>query len=126
MFGCMREMKAKVVNVGVRLKMNVMGWAVVVCQFADDTVLSAESEEELQGVVDEFYSVCARKKMKVNAEKSKAMISERREAEVVDFSRLYNMSVSAVRRYEVVPEENRKEEVKEFKYLGTMLCWKEK
>ena len=50
-------------NVGVRLKIKGMGWAVVAYLFA-------ESEEELQRVVDEFYSVCTRRKLKVNAGKS--------------------------------------------------------
>ena len=44
MDGCMREMKAKVGNIGARLKMNGNGWAVVACLFADDTVLFAESK----------------------------------------------------------------------------------
>ncbi len=36
-------------------------------QFADDTVLLAESEGDLQRVINEFYSVCKRRKLKVNA-----------------------------------------------------------
>ena len=40
-------MKATEGNVVARLKMNGMGWAVVVCLFA-------ESEEELQRVVNEI------------------------------------------------------------------------
>ena len=39
----MREMKAKVGNVGTRIKINGMGWAVVACLFADDTMFIAES-----------------------------------------------------------------------------------
>ena len=39
MDGCMREMKAYVGNVGERLKMNGIGWAMVTCLFADETVL---------------------------------------------------------------------------------------
>ena len=38
----MREMKTKVGNVDARLKINGMGWAVVECLFADDTVLFVE------------------------------------------------------------------------------------
>ena len=37
----------------------------VTCLF--DTVLFAEHEEELQRIVDEFYSVCTGRKLKVNA-----------------------------------------------------------
>ena len=39
MDGCMREMKAKEGNLGARLKINRMAWAVVAC-------LLAESKEE--------------------------------------------------------------------------------
>ena len=40
--GCMREMKAKVGNVGAKLKMNEISWTVVACLFVDETVLFAE------------------------------------------------------------------------------------
>ena len=52
----------------------------VACLFVDDTVLLVESEGELQRVVDKFYNVCERRKLKVNVEKSKVMVFERREA----------------------------------------------
>ena len=56
--GCMRELKAKVGNIGVRQKLNGVDWSVVACLSADDTVLSPESEKELQRLVDQFHSVC--------------------------------------------------------------------
>ena len=37
-------------------------------------------------MTDEFYSVCTRRKLKVNARKSKGRVFERREAEMGDFS----------------------------------------
>ena len=43
------------------------------------TLLFTESEEEFKRVVDEFYSVCTRRKLKVNAGKCKVMVVERRE-----------------------------------------------
>ncbi len=43
-------------------------------------------EVDLQRVVNEFYSVCKRRKLKANAGKSKVMVLERREEEVVDFN----------------------------------------
>ena len=52
---------------------------------ADDTVFFAESEEELERVEDEFYGVCTRKKLKVNAGKCKVMPFERRKVEWVLF-----------------------------------------
>ena len=54
---CMREMKAKVGNLSARLKIGGNGrqwWHVC-----------------LQRVVDEFYSVCTRRKLKVNIGKNK-------------------------------------------------------
>ncbi len=41
--------------------------------YADDTVL-AESEGMLQRIVDEFHRVCKRRKLKINAGKSKVMV----------------------------------------------------
>ncbi len=64
MDGCMREMKSKVVNAGVKLRLNGEMWYVVTCLFADDTMLLDESEGDLQRVVNEFYSVCKRRKLK--------------------------------------------------------------
>ena len=63
----------------VQNKMNGNVWVVVVAAaaslFEDDTVLFAKSEEELERVVDE-YSVCMRRKLKVNVGKSKVMVFE--------------------------------------------------
>ena len=42
-------------------------------------------------------SVCTRRKLKVNVGKSKMMVFERREVEVVDFNTPYRMSVPKVR-----------------------------
>ena len=52
--------------------------------------LFAKSEKELQRVVDEFYSVCIRIKLKVNAGKSKVMVFEKREVELVNFNTPYS------------------------------------
>ncbi len=48
------------------------------------TLLVAESEGDLQRVVNEFFSVCKRRKLKVNAGKSKVMVFEMREEEVIN------------------------------------------
>ncbi len=74
----MREMKPKVGNIGVRLKLNGADWSAAACLFADDTMLLAESERKLQRVVDHFHTVCSRRKLRVNAGKSKVMVFERR------------------------------------------------
>ena len=41
--------------------------------FADDTVLVADSEDEIAEVVEEFGRVCERRKLKMNVNKSKVM-----------------------------------------------------
>ncbi len=89
--------------------------------FGGVTVLLAESVRELQRAVDEFYSVCLRRKLKVNVGKSKVVVFERNEAEVCDFRTPYRVSVPAAGGCEVVLGGERTEEVKEFKYLGTVL-----
>ena len=54
-----------------------------------------QSEEELKRMLDEFYSVCMRKKLKV-----KGKVFERREVEVVDFNA--PCKVTAVGRCEII------------------------
>ncbi len=105
-------MKAKVGNVGARLKVNGVDWSVVACLFADDTVLLAESERELQRIVDKFYNVCVRRKLKLNVGKSKVMVFKRNEMEVVDISNPYRVSVPVALRCKVDLGGERIEEVK--------------
>ncbi len=54
--------------------------------FVDDTVLIAENESDLQKLVSVFDSVCKRRELKVNVNKSKVMVCERSRSEVVDFA----------------------------------------
>ncbi len=42
--------------------------------FADDTVLIAENESDLKHLVSVFYSVCKKRRLKVNVSKSKVMV----------------------------------------------------
>ena len=90
MDGCMKEIKANVGNVGARLKINGIRWAVVACLFADDTVVCRVKHFSGRRIV------CKRRKLKVNAEKSKVMVFERREVEEVDFNTHSRVSVPAV------------------------------
>ncbi len=94
---CMKEMKCKVVSTGAKLRLNGEIWPVVTCLFVDDTVLLAESEGDLQRIVNEFFSVCKRRKLKVNAGNSKVMVFERREEEVINFNTAYTVRLPAVR-----------------------------
>ncbi|KAK3889856.1 hypothetical protein Pcinc_006182 [Petrolisthes cinctipes] len=82
----------------------------------------AESERELQRVVDEFHSVSKRRKLKVNVSKSKVMVFERSETEVIDFATPYRVGVPTGTKCEITLRGERMEEVKEFKYLGTVMC----
>ncbi len=65
------------------------------------TVLLAESEGDLQKVVNEFYSACKTRKLKVNAGKSKVMVFERRKEEVIDFNIAYRMMMPSVARFRI-------------------------
>ncbi len=76
------------------------------------TVLLAESERELQRVVDQFHNGCIRRKLRVNARKSKVMMFERREVEVLDFGNPYRVSVPVDERCEIVLGEERMEKVR--------------
>ncbi len=72
------------------MRLNGEDFSVVTCLFVDGTVLLAESEEDLQRVVNEFYNVCKRRKLQVNAGKSKVMVFERREGAMIDFQFQFN------------------------------------
>ncbi len=79
-------MKAEVRSADAGLRSNRKNCSVITCLFADDTMLLAESKDDLQRLVNEFYSVCRRRKLKVNAGKNKVKDIERREGEVMDFN----------------------------------------
>ncbi len=121
MDGCLREMKCKVVNAGAKLRVNGEDWSALTCLFADYTVLLTESKEALQRVGNEFYSVCKRGKFTVNAGKSKVMVFERREKEVVDFNIAYRVRLPAVARCRIMLGSEKMEEVSEFKYLESVM-----
>ncbi len=73
-------------------------------------------------MVNEFYTVCKRRKLKVNAGKSKVMVFERREEEAMNFNIAYRVRMPAVARCRIMLGSEKMEEVSEFKYLGTVLC----
>ncbi len=66
-------MKVIVGDLGARLNVRGVRQPLVAGLNVDDTVLLAESEGMLQRIIDEFDSVC-RRKLKVNASKSKVMV----------------------------------------------------
>ncbi len=97
----------------------------VASYYADDTVLLAESEGMLQRIVDEFGRVCTRRKLKVNAGKSKVIVFERAKEQTIDIAKPYRVELEAIPRCKILLGK-KMEEVSEFKYLGTILgAWKE-
>ncbi len=110
----MREVKAKGGKIDTGLKLNGVGWSVTTCLFADNTVLLAESETELQRVADQFHSVCSRRYLRMNTGRSKVMVFERREVEVVNFGNPHRASVPVDERCKIVMRGERMEVVKEF------------
>ncbi len=84
-------------------------------------MLLAESEGDFQRVVYELYSVCKRRKVKVNAGKSK-VVFDRREGEVINFNVAYRVRMPAVTRCRIMLGSEKMEEVSEFKDFKTVLC----
>jgi len=121
MDGVIREMKAKVGGTGVNLSVNGVKW-VHNTIFADDTALIAESEEDLQKLVNVFDSVCKRRKLKVNVSKSKVMVFERKKIEVIDFACPYRIRRECPKECRIRLNGEQMEEVYEFKYLGSIFC----
>ncbi len=95
---------------------------VVAGLYADDTVLLAESEGMLQRIVDKFERVCKRRKLKVNAGKSKVMVFERAREQAINFAKPYRVGSEAILECKLQLGRERMEKVNEFKYLGTILC----
>ena len=121
MDGVMKEVKMRIRNEGAGLMKDGIEWKIPACLYADDAVLFAESEEELQRMVSAFDKVCERRKLKVNAKKSKVMVFERREYDMVDFGERYRVSVPGELNCSIVLQGRELEEVREFKYLGSVL-----
>ncbi len=64
--------------------------------YADDTVLLTESEGMLQRIVDEFDRICKRRKLKVNAGKSKIMVFETAREQTINFVKPYRVGSEAI------------------------------
>ena len=121
MDGVIREMKARAGEVGVELGREGGVWNLATSMFADDTVLMAGSESDLQKLVDEFCTACSRRGLKVNVGKSKVMVFERGSREVVDFGRPYRLGRRGEGGCNILMNGERLEEVEEFKYLGSVM-----
>ncbi len=109
-------MKSKVGEVGVRMYDEGRKWVLNSILFAEDTVLIAERESDLKIFVSVFDSVCKRRKLKVNVNKSKVMVCERSRSEVVDFVCPYRGGIECEKEYKIILNGEDMEEVNEFKY----------
>ncbi len=69
-----RQTKVRIQDLGARLNVRGVEQPLVAGFYAYDTVLLAESEGMLQRIVDEFDRICKKRKLKVNAGKSKVMV----------------------------------------------------
>src|SRR5678816_971874 len=104
MDGVMKELEVGVAGDGVRMIENGGEWRVPYLLYADDLVWCGESEESLRGLVERFVSVCKRRGLKVNVDKSKVMVVSEDSPQC-----------------EVMLDGEQLEQVSEFKYLRYML-----
>ncbi len=80
-------------------------------------MLLAESKGMLQRIVDEFYKVCKRRKLKVHAGKSKMMVFERAREQTINFTKPYRVGSEAILGCNIWLGKKKMEEVNEFKYM---------
>ena len=107
MDGVVREIKDNTKGIGINLvDKNGVKWIMSQLLYADDTTLVAESEENLQHLVNQFEKACARRKLKVNSNKSKVMVC----------STVTNQGVAKIQLNGEILEE-----VNSFRYLGSMV-----
>ncbi len=73
-------------------------------------------------MVSGFDSVCKRRKLKVNVNKSKVMVCEWSRSEVVDFVCPYRVGIECEKEYKIILNGEEMEEVNEFKYIESVIC----
>ncbi len=96
-------------------------WVLNLILLTDDTVLIAEYESDLQNLVSVFDSVCKRRKLKVNVNRSTVMICKQSRSEVVDFVCPYRVGIECEKDYKITLNGEEIEEVNEFKYLRSVM-----
>ena len=84
-------------NISSELRLDGVQHFLVAGLFVDDTVLFSKSKGMLQKVVDAFDLLYNRRKLKVNANKSKVMVFERASEEVVNFMIPYTVRIKSVK-----------------------------
>ena len=81
---------------------NINGQNITNIRYADDTIILAESEQQLQHMIDKLVATCEQYGMAMNAKKTKTMIVEK----------------TPEKQCEVNVKGQRLTQVKQYKYLG--------
>ncbi len=77
----------------------------------------------LQRIVDEFDKICKRRRLKINAGKSKVMIFKRAREQTLNLQRHnYRVRLEAIHGCKIWLGKEKMEELNKFKYLRTILC----
>ena len=84
---------------------NINGQNITNIRYADDTIILAESEQQLQYMIDKLDATCEQYGMAMNAKKTKTMIVEK----------------TPEKQCEVNVKGQRLTQVKQYKYLGTTI-----
>ncbi len=116
-----RGMKVGIWDLGARLNVRGVEQPVVAVLCADDTVLLAESKGMLQRIVDKYNKVCKRRKLMLNAGKSKVIVFERVRGQTINFAKPYRVGSDAILGCKIWLGK-KMEEVNDFRYLGTISC----
>ncbi len=117
-------------NCVVQLKLYI-DFPITSKQFTEttDKVMLAESEGMLQRIVDEYDRICKRRKLKVNAGKSKVMVFKIPREQTINFAKPYRVGSEAILGCKIWLGKE-KTEANEFKHLGqsyvNMGTWKER
>ena len=84
---------------------NINGQNITNIRYADDTIILAESEQQLQHMIDKLDATCEQYGMAMNAKKTKTMIVEK----------------TSEKQCEVNVKGQRLTQVKQYKYLGATI-----
>ena len=85
--------------------LNINGQDITNIRYADDTIILAESEQQLQHMIDKLGATCEQYGMAMNVKKTKTMIVEK----------------TPEKQCEVNVKGQRLTQVKQYKYLGTTI-----
>ncbi len=94
------------------------------CLLMTQCCCSLQKMKVTQNLVSVFDSVCKRRKLKVNINKSNAMVCERSRSKVVYFVCPYRVGIECEKECKIILNGEEMKEVNEFKYLRSVMCKK--